>query len=355
MDSIYLGVMKFYKKLAGFFLFLLLAPAVIACTRVVYHGPNDTVLTGRTMDFSVEIPANIWVFPQGMLRHGAAGPHSISWTSTYGSVVTSSWDLASSDGMNEKGLVANLLWLVESEYPDFDPESGTPGLSISMWAQYALDQFATVAEAVAAFRKEEFVVVSDFIAGTDKFATLHLSLSDAGGDSAILEYIDGKLEIHHDAAYNVMTNSPPFRDQLAIARYWEDVPPSAFLPGSNRAADRFVRAQTFIRAVVQSDDPTISVASVFSVIRNVSVPYGISVEGHPNLSTTRWRVVADQKHLRYFYESALTPNAFWIDFEKLNFAEDQPVRVLPLSQRETYSGEASSHLVARDPFDFQGL
>jgi choloylglycine hydrolase len=47
-------------------------------------------------------------------------------------------------------------------------------------------------------------------------AGLHLSLSDATGDSAILEYINGKLVIHHGSQYRVMTNSPTFDQQLAL-------------------------------------------------------------------------------------------------------------------------------------------
>jgi hypothetical protein len=29
-------------------------------------------------------------------------------------------EVSTTDGMNEKGLVANVLWLVESQYPKFD-------------------------------------------------------------------------------------------------------------------------------------------------------------------------------------------------------------------------------------------
>ena len=85
-----------------------------ACTRVVYKGPENTVLTGRSMDFSMEIPANQWVFPRGIKRSGEVGNNSIEWVSKYGSLAVSSWDISTTDGMNEKGLVANLLWLVES-------------------------------------------------------------------------------------------------------------------------------------------------------------------------------------------------------------------------------------------------
>lgn len=325
------------------------------CTRVVYKGPNQTILTGRSMDFSMPIPANLWAFPRGMKRNGDVGPNSIEWTSKYGSLIASSWDIATTDGINEKGLVANLLWLVESTYPEFEKFGNKKGLSISLWAQYALDNFAAVAEAVKALSKEEFVVVTDFIPGTDKYTTVHLSLSDASGDNAIFEYIGGKLVIHHDPSYIVMTNDPKFEEQLAIQQYWQNIPGSVFLPGTVKASDRFVRAHYYINAIPQTDDQQISAASVFSVVRNVSVPYGISIEGFPNLSTTRWRVVADQKNLVYYFETALTPNTFWIDIKKLDFSEKAPVKVLKTDKGQFYAGESSAQMVESKPFKFQGL
>lgn len=326
-----------------------------ACTRVVYKGPNNTVLTGRTMDFSIEIPANQWIFPRGMKRNGEVGKNSIEWVSKYGSVGVSTWDIAIADGMNEKGLVANLLWLVESNYPAFNKEGNTKGMAISLWAQYVLDNFATVDEAVKELSKESFAIVSDFIPGTDKFTTVHLSISDATGDNAILEYINGKLVIHHDPSYTVMTNDPPYEQQLAIAKYWEHIPGKTFLPGSVTAADRFVRASFFINSIPQTDNTRVAVAGVFSVIRNVSVPYGFEIEGFPNLSTTRWRCVADQKELVYYFETALTPNTFWVDLKKIDFSEKAGVRKLDLSDNKTYAGEVSADFKKSKPLQFYGL
>jgi penicillin V acylase-like amidase (Ntn superfamily) len=328
---------------------------VNACTRVMYKGPNNTIITGRSMDFSLEIPANLWIFPRGMQRNGEVGPNSIQWTSKYGSLVASSWDIASPDGMNEKGLMANLLWLVESEYPVFEKNGTIKGLAISAWAQYALDNFATVADAVEAFRKEEFAIVSDYIPGTDKFTTVHLSLSDPTGDNAILEYIGGKLVIHHDPSYTVMTNDPPYEQQLAINKYWQNIPGRIFLPGTVSSPDRFVRAHYYINSIPQTDDPRVSAASVMSVVRNVSVPYGFEIEGFPNLSTTRWRVVADHKNLIYYFETALTPNTFWVDLKKIDFNENSQVKVLPLMNNETYSGETSAQFIEAKPFTFLGI
>ncbi len=330
-------------------------PPLSACTRVVYKGLNGYVITARSMDWKSEIPANLWVLPCGIERTGQVGANSAVWKSKYGSVVTTSWDMASADGINEKGLVANVLWLAESKYPVYEPNGTKKGIAISLWAQYVLDNFSTVTEAVENFMKEEFVIVTDYIPGSDIFTTLHLAISDADGDNAIFEYIEGKLVIHHDKSYNVMTNSPTFDEQLSINKYWKDIPGTVMLPGTNRAADRFVRASFFIEAIPKTDDTRIAVASVFSVIRNCSVPYGISTPDQPNISSTRWRTVADQKNLVYYFENALTPNTFWVDLNKLDFSSNAPVRKLEADKFQIYSGETSELFKETKPFVFQGI
>ena len=46
----------------------------LACTRTLYVGVDDTVITGRTMDWMEDMSSNLWAFPAGMKRDGAAGP-----------------------------------------------------------------------------------------------------------------------------------------------------------------------------------------------------------------------------------------------------------------------------------------
>lgn len=324
-----------------------------ACTRVVYQGPGGYTITARSMDWKDEIPANLWIFPRGMERNGAAGSNSVKWKSKYGSIVTSAFNISSTDGMNEKGLVANLLWLAESVYPDYN--GSQKGLSIAAWVQYVLDNFGTVDEAVNEMSKEEFVIVSTNIPGTTVFASLHLSISDAKGDNAIFEYVDGKLLIHHGMQYNVMTNSPIFDKQLALNEYWQQINGTVMLPGTNRASDRFARASFYIKAIPQTDNTVVAVASVFSVIRNCSVPFGISSETEPNISSTRWRAVSDQKNLVYYFETVLTPNTFWVDIKNANFNENASVKKLSVENNETYAGDALKNFADSTPFEFAGL
>ena len=335
---------------------LLAAMWAQACTRLVYFGANGQVVTARSMDWKSDVATNLWIFPRGMQRTGETGANSLRWTSKYGSVVASGYDVSTTDGVNEAGLMANVLWLVESQYPKFDGKK--PGLTIAAWAQYVLDNFGTVREAVEGLRKEPFTIVTDNVPGENRLTTLHLSLSDASGDSAIIEYIDGRQVIHHDRKYQVMTNSPVFDHQLALASYWEQIGGTVMLPGTNRASDRFARAAFYVNAIPKFEDPDLALASVFSVIRNASVPFGISTPDQPNISSTRWRTVFDHQRKLYFFESALTPNTFWVDLKKLDFSPSTgQVKMLALGeqQRNVFAGETSAQFKPAKPFTFLGL
>jgi penicillin V acylase-like amidase (Ntn superfamily) len=123
------------------------------CTRVVYLGPEDSIITARSMDWKNDMGTNLWAFPRGMNRDEAAGPNSIEWTSKYGSVVATCFDNGSADGINEAGLVANMLYLAETEYPTPTDNDPRKPLALSAWAQYVLDNYATVDEAVKELEK----------------------------------------------------------------------------------------------------------------------------------------------------------------------------------------------------------
>ena len=320
-----------------------------ACTRCVYLGPDNTVIAARSMDWAEDPGTNLYCFPRGMKRDGAAGPESITWTSKYGSVVCAFYEVSTVDGMNEKGLVADVLYLVESDYGK--PDGKKPVLSISAWAQYVLDNFATVAEAVEALRKEPFIIIAPILPNGAP-AQGHLALSDPTGDSAIFEYIKGRLVIHHGREYQVMTNSPAFDQQLALNKYWEQIGGLVFLPGTNRAADRFARASFYINAIPQTNDHKRAVASVFSVIRGVSVPQGFTTPGQPNISSTIWRTLYDHGKKIFYFDSATSPTIFWTPLADMDFSEGASVKKLTISGGETYSGSAAAMFTKAEPFKF---
>jgi len=333
-----------------------LSSSALACSRATYLGPDEVVITARSNDWWGSQNSHVWIYPRGLERDGNAGPNSIEWTSKYGSVTVAGWDVATIDGMNEAGLVANVLYLAESEYGE--PVAGKKALSLAGWGQYVLDNFATAAEAVEALREEPFYIAAprtpDGHAGT-----AHLAITDAGGDSAVFEYIDGELVIHHGREYQVMTNSPPFDQQLALTSYWENIGGTTMLPGTNRASDRFVRASFYVNAIPKTSDIETALASAFGVIRNVSVPLGITTPGQPNISSTQWRTVSDQKNRVYYFEAARSPFIFWIPLDEIDFSESGQTRKISLTEGsvlladgEPFAGNAAGLGEAAEPFAF---
>lgn len=341
------------KKLIIFSFFLFACSAAAyessACTRVVYLGPAGTVITGRTMDWKVEIPTNLYIFPRGMHRAGADSGNTIHWTSRYGSLVASGYDMGTSEGINEKGLVVNLLYLPETEYTL--PGDNRPVMGISIWAQYVLDNFATVSQAVQQLGKQEFRIDAPAMPGGEK-STMHMAISDTTGNSAILEYIDGKLNIYEGRKYQVMTNAPAYNYQLKMNEYWEQIGGLRMLPGTNKSPDRFARASFYTDAVLKTSDELTAVEAVLSVMRNVSVPLGISTPDSPEISSTRWRSISDQKNMVYYFEATQSLGIFWVDLKKADFSAGAHVKKLDLSEGQTYTGEVLNDFRNSEPFKF---
>jgi penicillin V acylase-like amidase (Ntn superfamily) len=325
--------------------------AANACSRAVYFGEEGQTVTGRTMDwFVTDMDTNLWLYPRGLERtSNTATP--LVWTSKYGSVVTTIYEGAAADGMNEAGLVANLLYLAEAEYTPEVAGDARPTLPISAWAQYMLDNFATTAEAVEAMRAETFRVVP-ISAPTGEPGTVHLSVSDASGDSAIFEFIGGKLVIHHGREFQIMTNSPTYDQQLALAAYWKNIGGSVMLPGTNRAADRFARMSYYINEATQTADPRRAVATVFSVMRNVSVPLGIKIPGQPNIADTLWLTVSDQKNKVYYYQDTNSPSILWTNLNALDFREGSGPRQLLLDGNPDLAGDQTANFQPAELFKF---
>ncbi len=206
------------------------APA-FACTRVLWSDNKLATIAGRSMDWPESTQPVLTVFPRGMKRDGGklAGvdvvkDNPLRWTSQYGSLVTTLYGIGTADGLNEKGLGAHLLFLKATDFGERDPAK--PGLQAGLWTQYVLDNAATVAEALALLEKIQPVLVETH----GHKSTVHLAIEDASGDSAIIEYVGGKPVVHHGRDYKIMTNDPPYDQQLALLKNYDLSKPSKDTP-----------------------------------------------------------------------------------------------------------------------------
>ncbi|WP_421694979.1 linear amide C-N hydrolase [Aestuariivirga sp.] len=301
-----------------------------ACTRVLWNDNGYAVMTGRTMDWPESTEPVLTIFPRGLERGGGkAGAEVIvtdnpaRWTSKYGSLVTTIYGIGTADGINEAGLGAHMLYLNDTDFGARDVSK--PGLHAGLWAQYLLDNAATVEEALKLFDGIQVVMVE----ANGHKANVHLAIEDASGDSAIIEFIGGKPVIHHGRDFVVMTNDPAYDQQLALLKNQDFSKPSSTmpLPGNVNPVDRFQRATYYLNLLPKPKGEREAAAGVLAIARNVSVPFGAPYKGF-GIYNTEYRTAANLTDKRYYFELSNSPNLIWADLSLVNLDKGQPVRML---------------------------
>ncbi len=230
-----------------------------------------------------------------------------------------------------------------------------PGLSVSLWTQYYLDNFATVAEAVEATRSEPFQIAT-FAYGIKKetLGSLHLSISDKSGDSAILEYLGGKLVVHHGREFNVMTNSPPLPQQLAAIKTFQGLGGKTPLPRTDSGTARFARAAYQAGQIPATADAREAFTRMTAILEEVTEPYGGIKANHRAGSPTIWRTISDATSGIYYFSPVPGTKTISVELAKLDFNEGAAVKMLPMSDGKPREGEMSGEFAPAQPFTFLG-
>jgi len=302
------------------------------CTRVFNNKNEKCLTTSRNMDWRTQLPTSIFSFQSGLTKFALDDEQAKTlsnwhWVSKYPSVVTmvgnKEYGFASSDGINSKGLVANVLYAKGTKYK-LSEQKEYNNLSVLRWVQYVLDNFETAKKVKEAFEKNEIQLVDTKVPGSTSDASLHLSVSDEKGHSLIIEVYNGKYHIHYDKKYNVMTNEPNFNIQLKLNDYWlwqwsdKNEFPSHTIPGGPFPSDRFERASYYYRQLEEPKNAEESLAQSKSVVANASVPIGMTgfSDDHPNIAPTLWSTLSDHNNLKYYFCNARTPNVIWVDMKK---------------------------------------
>jgi choloylglycine hydrolase len=218
-----------------------------------------------------------------------------------------------------------------------------PGLHTGLWAQYVLDQAATVADAVALMDAVQLVMVSAH--GFE--ATLHLAVEDADGDSAIMEFANGELVVHHGREFTLMTNDPTYEEQLELlaAQDFSHPDSSLALPGNVNAVDRFQRAAYYSALLPKPISQRQAVAGVMAIMRNVSVPFGAPYAEF-GVYNTEYRSVSDLTNRTYFFELTTSPSTIWVQLDALDLTEGAPVTAID-PYDESLTGNVSNEFAPR--------
>ena len=230
-----------------------------------------------------------------------------TWISKYGSVTFNQYgrDLPQS-GMNEAGLVIEVLWLNETSFP---PDDARQDLDVSRWIQYQLDTAASVDDVINSF--ERIQIRSNI--------TVHYFISDRSGNAATVEFVEGKRIIHsgNTLPVSAITNST----YVNSLEYLETLIGSgsthepAAGPGS---LNRFVRVAKGLKDFDGEEEPD-PVVYAFDMLDEVKNP-----------GYTQWQLVYDQKTMMIHYRTAGNPEIRKIDMEALQFDCSIPPGVLDI-------------------------
>ncbi|WP_026607015.1 linear amide C-N hydrolase [Methylocapsa acidiphila] len=301
----------------------LLDHAARACSRVAWKTDSQGVFAGRSMDWDELIDPKLAIYPRGLAMEGGVD-RPVKWSSRFGSLIVLgvNYGDAALDGMNEKGLTGHVLYLQATQYETRDQR---PGVSYTMMLRYLLDNSATVAEALKALEAVQVVPIP--LHG--KLLGTHIALEDPSGDSAIIEFVKGKLVVHHGPQYQVMTNDPPYELAMKKLKQYETFGGKKPIPGNIESIQRFVRAQYFLKYLPQPKDPEQGAAFMFQIIHNVAVPFGAPYDGGlGGTYPTWWISAADLTNEVYYFGLTQNPNVIWADLKSLDFSSGRPVLVL---------------------------
>ena len=274
------------------------------CSRITLRRPGGISVFCRTLDWAVSDEPRLWALPAGLERCGTPEGDGLRWTSRHASVVVSGWDLLTSEGMNDAGLAAHLLYLADTTLPSVDDRAA---LGNTMWAQWVLDTCATVDEALDAFTGIRIVDVP----ARGQSLPLHLALEDRSGDAAVIELIGDRPVIHRGDDARVVTNEPPLTEQLANLRNYAGFGGDLPLPGDVDPASRFVRGRYFLDHLPAAADADEALADAVSVIRSMSVPFGAPSEPFGTYPTW-WISAGDLVGGTYLLQSTRSPFATWL-------------------------------------------
>jgi len=314
-----------------------------ACTRIVHIDPK-AVMIGRNMDWPVQMQQQIRVYPRGMPRSGLSlEGSSIQWVSKYGSMVVTAYKDLTAEGINEHGFAVHLLSLNESDYGK--RHANIQGMSIAMWAQYYLDQFENVKEAVQAALKPGYELEAPTLPSIGTNVKLHLAMEDAQGDSAVVEYVNGVPHVYTGNGNATLTNSPTYDLQLENLKKYAGFGGEKSLPGTTFSNDRFFRATYYNQHLPLAKSIDDEVFSILSIMRNVAQPYS---EERPLMSYTIWQVVGDLTHRVYYYVSTTSPNMVKVSLNKFDLSVGASPMMLDIVDHPELTGDISTQFNTLD-------
>lgn len=319
-----LGKLRRHRALsaAAFVSTLCLARAAQPCTTFSYEGQGERIFA----------KAYDWHLSHGQLvvnkRHVQKkafelfpGDSGVAWTSEYGSVTFNQYGREFPNaGINEAGLVVEVMVLASSQYPN----NATTSYNESQFVQYQLDRHASVAEVLADLNASRVSLVR---------VPLHYLVCDTSGACATIEGIAGNWVVHTGATLPVQTlTNDTYASSVSTLAGYKGFGGKANIPTSGLdSLTRFVRAADHVAKYDGVGDP---VSWAFAGLAKVSG------------SSTQWRIVYEQTSRKFHFATQGVAAIRSVDTTAFDYTCGSTVKTLDLAA--PLSGDVTNDFVAYD-------
>lgn len=301
--------MKILKHISVIFLFLLIFNSGYSCTTFCIKTDNELVF-GKNYDFDIGYGI-VFVNKSGVFKRAFTDSNSpAEWTSRYGSVSFNQFGREfPMGGMNESGLVVELMWLDETVFPAADERASVGG--ILQWIQYQLDNCETI---------QEVIDTDKFLRIQEGSIPVHYLITDKYGNTAAIEFLNGSLVQHSGEAlkYRTLTNDT-YEKSLEYLKIFKGFGGSRMLNGTTSSLDRFTTS--------------CSMLSDYSKEKyGNAVDYGFNILDNVKQGTgTKWSIVYDIKNMKIYFKTLDNSKIRSVDFSGLDFKCSSPVEMIDVN------------------------
>ncbi len=235
------------------------------------------------------------------------GDQPVSWVSKYGSVTFNQYGVEFPlGGMNQKGLVVEVLWLDNAEYL---PRDSRLCINELQWVQYHLDMSSSVEEVISSLKSLRI---------SDTHSKVHFMIADKKGDYASLEYVNGKEIIARKMAYPILANNL-YDDEVKYLNKHEGYGGVKKAKQTGFSRDRFVATCNSLKNI-----PSKGVKDfAFKTLKGVSS------------SSTVWSIVYDMNSLTVYFKTEDNLNERQISLQDLNFKCENQVMAYDLAANQS--------------------
>jgi choloylglycine hydrolase len=288
----------------------MLGSTAVPCT-TFYIYTGDEAVFGRNYDWSTGAGLTV-VNKRGMTKAALVGDDNPAlWTSTYGSVTFNQYGRDFPvGGVNEKGLVVEVMWLEETIYPKADGRAAVGSLQ---WVQYILDTCSNVREALT---------VLDDIRIVDETARLHYLLADRSGGCAAVEFLEGEAVVSTgdaDLPFRTLANST-YDDSLTFLGLYEEEGTPEDIAGTG-SRERFTRAALRVNGYdIHVMDSATAVDYAADILDDVAIP-----------DYSQWSIVYDVAGGRVYWRTLENAKTRWFDVGAFDFSPAAPVKVYDMN------------------------